>query len=247
MPDHTVSISPPTSPPPSAPTGPGTGAPTSGLGGALARRLRAPSWRDPRLLVGLLLVLGSITAGGLVVAAADDTVPVYVATRPLMPGDALDPADLTVVHARLDAAQPRYLVAASGPPRGRVLVRTVAAGELVPLSAVGSREQVELRPVSVPLPAEGSEQIKTGALVDVWVAARDRARGVGAYSAPRRVAAAVQVAGRSTRQGALGSSTSTAAQLLLGPDLLPRVIEAVDNEARITLVPVPATVPRSGS
>ena len=247
MPDHTVSISPPTSPPPSAPTGPGTGAPTSGLGGALARRLRAPSWRDPRLLVGLLLVLGSVTAGGLVVAAADDTVPVYVATRPLMPGDALDPADLTVVHARLDAAQPRYLVAASGPPRGRVLVRTVAAGELVPLSAVGSREQVELRPVSVPLPAEGSEQIKTGALVDVWVAARDRARGVGAYSAPRRVAAAVQVAGRSTRQGALGSSTSTAAQLLLGPDLLPRVIEAVDNEARITLVPVPATVPRSGS
>jgi len=224
VPDHTVSISPPTSPPPSAPTGPGTGAPTSGLGGALARRLRAPSWRDPRLLVGLLLVLGSVTAGGLVVAAADDTVPVYVATRPLMPGDALDPADLTVVHARLDAAQPRYLVAASGPPRGRVLVRTVAAGELVPLSAVGSREQVELRPVSVPLPAEGSEQIKTGALVDVWVAARDRARGVGAYSAPRRVAAAVQVAGRSTRQGALGSSTSTAAQLLLGPDLLPRVI-----------------------
>ena len=235
MPDHTVSTSPPTSPAPGAP------APS------LARRLRAPSWRDPRLLVGVLLVLGSVTAGGLVVAAADDTVPVYVATRPLVPGDALDPADLTVVHARLDAAEPRYLPAASAPPSGRVLVRAVPAGELVPLSAVGTREQVELRPVSVPVPAEGSEQVTTGALVDVWVAARDRARGVGAYTAPRRVATGVQVAGRSTRQGALGSSTSTAAQLLLGPELLPRVIEAVDNEARITLVPVPATVRRAGS
>jgi hypothetical protein len=244
VPDHTVSTSPSTRP------SPGAGAPTGGagggLGGALARRLRAPSWHDPRLLVGLLLVLGSVTAGGLVVAAADDTVPVYVAARPLVPGDALDAADLTVVHARLDAAEPRYLAAVSGPPRGRVLVRPVPAGELVPLSAVGSREEVQLRPVSVPLPAEGSEQVRTGALVDVWVAARDRARGVGAYTAPRRLAAGVQVAGRSTRQGALGSSTSTAAQLLLGPALLPRVIEAVDNEARITLVPVPATVRRAG-
>jgi hypothetical protein len=235
VPDHTVSTSPPTSPAPGVP------APSP------ARRLRAPSWRDPRLLVGVLLVLGSVTAGGLVVAAADDTVPVYVATRPLVPGDALDPADLTVVHARLDAAEPRYLPAASAPPSGRVVVRAVPAGELVPLSAVGTREQVELRPVSVPVPAEGSEQVTTGALVDVWVAARDRARGVGAYTAPRRVATGVQVAGRSTRQGALGSSTSTAAQLLLGPELLPRVIEAVDNEARITLVPVPATVRRAGS
>jgi hypothetical protein len=128
-----------------------------------------------------------------------------------------------------------------------VIVRPVPAGDLVPLSAVGSPEEVELRPVSVPVPQEGSEQVRAGVLVDVWVAARVPQRGTGAYSAPRRVAASVQVAGRSTRQGALGSSTTTAAQILLGPDLLPRVIEAVDNEARITLVPVPATLRGAGS
>jgi len=233
VPDRNVATSPST----------GTGLPPP----ASARRLRPPSWRDPRLLVGLLLVLGSVTAGGVVVATVDDTVPVYVAARPLVPGDALDAADLSVVHASLDAAGPRYLTATSVPPPGRVLVRAVPAGELVPLSALGSREQVGLRPVSVPLPAEGAEQVTTGALVDVWVAARDRQRGVGAYTAPQRVAVGVQVAGRSTRQGALGSSTSTAAQLLLEPDLLPRLIEAVDNEARITLVPVLATVRRAGS
>src|SRR5205085_876464 len=123
----------------------------------------------------------------------------------------------------------------------------VPAGELVPLSAVGSRDQGDLRPVSVPMPAEGAEQVTTGALVDGGGAARDPAHGVGSYARPPRVATGVHVAGRSTRQGALGSSTSTAAQLLLGPDLLPGVIETVDNEARITLVPVPAMVRRAGS
>jgi hypothetical protein len=199
------------------------------------------------LLVGLLLVLGSVTAGSLVVAAADDTVPVYAATRPLVPGESLDPSALTVLHARLDTAQGRYLSARSSAPQGRVLVRPVPAGDLVPLSAVGSQSEVDLRPVSVPLPEQGSELVRTGTLVDVWVAARDRNRGVGAYARPRRVAEAVPVAGRSSRQGALGSSTSTAAQLLLGPDLLPQVIEAVDNDARITLVPVPGTVRGAGS
>jgi hypothetical protein len=231
VPDHTVS------------TNPGTGLPAP----TLARRLRRPSWRDPRLLVGLLLVLGSVTAGGLVVAAADNTSPVYVAVRPLVPGETLDSSSLTVLHAQLDHAQSRYLSARSAPPEDRVVVRPVPAGDLVPLSAVGSRDEVELRPVSVPVPQEGAEQIRPGALVDVWVAARNPQRGAGAYSPPRRVAAAVQVAGRSTRQGALGSSTTIAAQILLGPDLLPKVIEAVDNEARITLVPVLATVRGAGS
>jgi hypothetical protein len=194
-----------------------------------------------------LLVLGSVTAGSLVVAAADDTVPLYAAARPLVPGDSLDPSALTVLHARLDVAQGRYLSARSPAPAGRVLVRPVPAGDLVPLSAIGSLSEVDVRPVTVPLPEEGSELVRVGALVDVWVAARDREGGVGAYATPRRVAEAVQVAGRSTRQGALGSSTSTAAQLLLGPDLLPQVIEAVDNAARITLVPVPAAVRGAGS
>ena len=44
-----------------------------------ASRVRAPSWRDSRLLVGLLLVLLSTVLGSVVVARADDRVPVYAA------------------------------------------------------------------------------------------------------------------------------------------------------------------------
>ena len=42
-----------------------------------ATRLRRPSWRDSRLLVGVLLVLVSTVLGSVVVARADDRVPVY--------------------------------------------------------------------------------------------------------------------------------------------------------------------------
>lgn len=213
---------------------------------APARRIQAPSWRDTRLLVGVLLVLGSVVAGALIVARADETAPVYAATRVLTPGTTLTQGDVAVVSVRLDSTGSRYLGAESALAAGRVVLRTVAAGELVPLSALGRRDQVDLRPVSVPVPAEVAEPLAPGVLVDVWVADRDADRGSQAYAAPRLVAAGAEVSGRSTRRGSLGSSTASAVQLLLTSALVPQVIGAVDNGSRITLVPVLATLQSSG-
>jgi len=209
-----------------------------------ARRLRPPSWRDPRLLVGLLLVLGSVVAGGWVVRSADHTVPVYAARHPLTPGQALAVADLTVVRVRLGPAADRYLrvVPGSVPGSGSVVLRAVPAGELVARSAVGDMAQVDLRPVAVPVEPEVAQRLAAGVLVDVWVAAR-RGDRADSFVAPRMVASGVQIAAATTQHGALGSSTSSAVHLLLGPELVPALIEAVDNQARITLVPVPATLP----
>ena len=39
-----------------------------------ATRSRRPGWRNPRLLIGLALVAGSVLVGARLVAAADDTV-----------------------------------------------------------------------------------------------------------------------------------------------------------------------------
>lgn len=207
-----------------------------------ARRIQPPSWRDGRLLVGVLLVLVSIVAGAVLLARADRAVPMYAAARTLTPGTALVAQDVRVVAVRLEGAAQRYLSAGTALPPGQVVLRTVSAGELVPLGALGARDQVDLRPVSVPVAAEVAESLGPGALVDVWVADRDLDRGATAYAAPRQVAAGAEVSGRSTRRGTLGSSTASAVQLLLSADLVPRVIQAVDNSSRITLVPVPATL-----
>src|SRR4051812_3857138 len=103
-----------------------TVAPTGGV----AARLRRPSWRDPRLLIGLALLLSSVAIGARVVALADHTVPVLAARDTLPTGTPLTDDVLKVVRVRLTGSDARYLDATQAIPRGQVLIRTVGAGEI---------------------------------------------------------------------------------------------------------------------
>ncbi|WP_162248026.1 SAF domain-containing protein [Angustibacter sp. Root456] len=218
--------------------------------GVTARRLRRPSWRDPRLLVGLLLVLLSVVGVAGLLRAVDTTEPVFVARRALTPGQAVTGDDLAVAHVRIVGAGRPYL-SASRPLAGLVVVRPVPAGELVPASALGGADRVDLRPITVPVEPAAAGALPRGSVVDVWVASRSADRA-DSYERPRLVASGVQVGDRSQARagwggaasaGSLGSTGSTV-QLLLTPALVPELIQAVDNSARITLVPAPAALPR---
>jgi hypothetical protein len=218
-------------------------APTARLdaaGGPGARRLRPPSWRNPGLVVGLLLVLASTVGVALLVRAADDTVPVYAARHTLTPGQRLTADDVSVTRVRVPQIQ-RYLHASDAELGAQVVLRVVPEGELVPVSALGEARDADLRPVTVPVDEQSAAGLAPGALVDVWVAGRSTSRSDG-FERPRQVAAAVQVSGRSTARGSWGAGSPASVQLLLSPDLVPVVIEAVDNAARVTLVPVPASL-----
>lgn len=57
------------------------------------RRLRTPSWFDLRLVVGVVLVLGSVAAGAVVVSRADATRPMLVAVHDLAAGTVLRETD----------------------------------------------------------------------------------------------------------------------------------------------------------
>lgn len=219
----------------------------------IARRLRRPSWRDPRLLVGLVLVLLSVVGVATLLRAVDTTEPVLVARHALTPGQAVTSDDLSVARVRIVGADRPY-VAASRSLAGLVVVRAVPAGELVPSAALGRADLVDLRPVTVPVEPAMAPSLPRGAVVDVWVAARSADRAES-YERPRLVAAGVQVADRSLARAGWGGSAASAGsarspgstgstvQLLLTPSLVPELIQAVDNSARITLVPVPAALP----
>ena len=56
-------------------------------------RIRRPSWRDPRLGVGVLLVAGSVALGSWTMARADHTVTVFTAATVLAPGEVLAEED----------------------------------------------------------------------------------------------------------------------------------------------------------
>ena len=69
----------------------------------LASRLHLRPWRDPRLLIGVLLVLGSTILGRRLVAAADDTVEYWALDRAVAPGDPVSADDLVAVRVRLSS------------------------------------------------------------------------------------------------------------------------------------------------
>jgi len=135
-----------------------------------ATRAARPGWRDPRLVVGILLVCVSVVVGARLLAGADDTVPVLVAAGPLAAGERLDEGDLVTARVRFADAQEaaRYL-SDDAALTGTVLLRPVGAGELVPRAAIGPAGAPAQ--VSVPLPVDASRvpgTVRSGSVVDVW-------------------------------------------------------------------------------
>lgn len=136
-----------------------------------AIRARRPSWRDPRLAIGLSLVCVSVLVGARLLAGADDTVGVLATRDGLVAGERVAAADLTEVRIRFTSEEDadRYLPAGTQLPAGSVAVRAVGAGELLPRLALSTEEEGL---VEVPLsldPGRVPVSVRTGSVVDVWV------------------------------------------------------------------------------
>jgi hypothetical protein len=212
-----------------------------------AARLRRPSWRDTRLLVGVVLVLASVALGSRVVALADDTRPVYAARTTLPPGTTLTADALVVARAKITGTPGRYLAADRPIPVGQVVLRQVGPGELVPVSSLGAASALSRRPVTVPLDGPVPAGLVTGALADVWASERSRETAGGAqYAEPRRIAQGVEVFHVAADGGSLSAAAGTSVEVLLDESELSSVLDALANEARTAVVPVPGSAPAAG-
>jgi hypothetical protein len=184
-------------------------APAEALPGPTPRRVRPPRWLDLRLVLGLLLVLGSVLLGARVVSAADATVPVWAAADDLAGGTVLTADDLVAVDVRLDDAAHAYL-STSTKPEGRTLSRAVSAGELLPRSTLVEPDDL----VQLALPVQAGyvpPGLQRGQLVDVYAvadpAAGATAAAVGSVN-PVVTSAPVQaISGRG--EGVLSTPTTT--------------------------------------
>ncbi len=137
-----------------------------------ARRSPGSSWRDPRLVVGVLIVAVCVLAGGRLLASADDAVAVWAVGADLTSGSPVAPRDLVRREVRfVDAADAdRYLSADVALPAGAMLERAVGAGELLPRAALGTERSGPVLevPLSVAFDAV-PRTVRTGSVVDIWV------------------------------------------------------------------------------
>lgn len=131
-----------------------------------ARRLRAPGWLNGRLVAGLLLVLVSVVLGARIVADADSTDLVWAAEADLAAGTMLIEGDLRAVPVRLADVGGAYLLSSTDPV-GRVLNRSIRAGELLPLSVL--EETSGLVDIALPIAAGYvPPTLRRGQLVDIY-------------------------------------------------------------------------------
>ena len=214
-----------------------------------AARLRQPSWRDTRLVVGVLLVLLSMSIGAKVVAAADDSVPMYAAVASLVPGQPVTQGDVKRVDVQLGADRARYVVADHDIAPDTIALREVRPGELLPSSALGTSADTNLKPVSVPVDSGAAAQIAAGSIVDVWVNARDPSSPAERYGSPVKSLQAAPVVRVPEAGGSgLGSASGkTAVQIMVPEAGVQALIAAIDQGARITLVPVPGSPTKAGA
>ncbi len=150
-----------------------------------ARRSSGTSWRDPRLVVGVALLAGSVLAGSWLLSAADETVPVWAARRDLPVGVALGEADLVRSEVRFSSAAEadRYLSAEAPLPAGAAVMREIGAGELLPRAALDSAAPEQLIEVPIATTAElVPSTVRAGSVVDVWVTPEEGSEGDSARS-----------------------------------------------------------------
>ena len=141
------------------------------MGGAtIAGRLRRPGWRDPRLLLGLLLIAVSVTAVTATVRSADETAPYYAARTTLTPGTIVTRDDVKIVRVRIEGGT---YVAPGDEPWGKVVARVIGRDELLPAGALTAAENFAARTIAVRTTLPLADGIDAGSVVDVYLTTDD--------------------------------------------------------------------------
>lgn len=159
-------------------------------------------WSDTRFLLGVLLVVVSIAGVWLVVSAARQTVPALAASRTIVPGETITSDDVEVVDVALGQVGDVYLEPGSLADDA-VATRTIGAGELVPLDALGTGADTRVTTVVVDTAVDVPAAVAEGARVEIWhapVAADDT------VEAPRILIADATVASVTRDDGVMGAA-----------------------------------------
>lgn len=199
-----------------------------------ARRLRKPGWRDPRLIVGILLVVVAVAGVLTLLSLQNKTVPVYVANQDISMGEKIESSGLDVVDVRLDSVQDQYLTAQEAPAEDLQANTLIRSGELVPLASIGGRDPQDRKPLSVELSRDLPVAVAVGTRVDVWSA--ERGENSTTYEEPKKLLETVEVSAIHELDSGFGGTSGQVVEFLVTDEDLPAMISALANEAQLTVV-----------
>lgn len=196
-------------------------------------RLKPPSWKDPRLLVGVLLVLASVVGVVSLVGSADQTTEVYAAKDSIAVGEKLTADSVVRAKVRLGETEQHYVTVEAGLPDGLVAVQRIGKNQLVPKESLATVDALDRKPVAVTIDEALPPQAVAGTRVDVWVALPDARNG---FSEPKLLLPGAEIAQVTAGSTALGSSRKTVLMVLVADDQMPAILGAQANQAKISVV-----------
>lgn len=193
-------------------------------------------WADARFFLGIVLIAASIAGVWLIVDAARTTAPVYVATRTLVPGEAVSASELRIVDVALGAAAPAYL-SPDALGEGLVATRTIAEGELVPLGAVGAADAARTTNVVVRSTTDVPASVVAGTIVEVWSAPPAEQ---GRFGTPAILVADATVVSVTRDESMIGGGAASVELVIPRADVA-ATLTAIAAESALSVVPAAAS------
>lgn len=200
----------------------------------LARRLRKPTVKDPRLIVGVLLLAVSVWLGVWAVNDARGLSVAYVAKEALIVGQPVTQSDLEAVEVNLSSLGSAYLSAPLGDSETYFATQSVQPGSLVPQSALDTSLQYESRVLPISINSELPQEATVGTTVDLWSTPSKLDQGVQAE--PVLVAESLVISQLAGSGGAFSSTRGQTVQVIVPDDIVSKVLAASAGSVELSLL-----------
>lgn len=127
----------------------------------VAPRLRRAGWKEPRLLLGLVLVAASVVGIVFLINSMDRRTGVYVATSNITLGEPLTENNVEIIQVQLGDSLQHYLSAQPG-AIDEVRANTyIGAGQFIAQDFITRNNLSSRRPINIDLPVDLSPAIST--------------------------------------------------------------------------------------
>ncbi len=197
-------------------------------------RTRRTFWSDARFLVGIVLVIASITGVWFVVSSSRETTTVLQSNRTIVRGEVVTSADFRSVEVGLGALLPGYLTPEQLEP-GAVASRTIASGELVPKAALSASAVARTTTVVISSATAVPDSLTRGDSVELWVAAPLlETRG---FEPPQLLLRSATVASVSGPQGLISQGGATL-ELVIDRVDVRLVLGALSDGSMLSVIPL---------
>jgi hypothetical protein len=197
----------------------------------------SPSKRplDWRVLAGLFMVLAG--GGGVLalVAWMDTTSPYLTVVTDVVEGQTLTSNDVAIVDLHVRQGDVPYLMASDRElVEGARVTRSLTAGELIPLHALGSPRALDTTTITTALNGAGAPWLLPGARVDVWMSPSIEQ---GLYGPPRIVAFSAVVSGVRSEEGFAADPSMVNVDIRVVRRDAPAIIGALASSFPLHLTP----------